>query len=121
MKALSFAIKSFGRELRSGEVLVLLAAVVLAVAALTAVGFLTDRIGQAVARQANEALAADLRLHSQEEIPDIWREAAAGAGLAIAETQTFPTVVFAGDISALATIHSRMFSGRPTRRKSAKR
>ena len=47
MSALRFAIRSFGRELRSGEVLVLLAAVVLAVAALTAVGFLTDRIGKA--------------------------------------------------------------------------
>ena len=37
MKALTFALRSFGRELRSGEVLVLLAAVGLAVAALTAV------------------------------------------------------------------------------------
>ena len=104
MRALSFAVKSFGRELRSGEVMVLLAAVALAVAALTAVGFLTDRIGKAVARQANEVLAADLRLRSQEPIPDVWREAAAEAGLQTAETQTFPTVVFAGDDSALATI-----------------
>ena len=64
MKAVIFALRSFGRELRSGEVLVLLAAVALAVSALTAVGFLTDRIGKAVARQANEVLAADLRLRS---------------------------------------------------------
>ena len=62
MKALAFALRSFGRELRSGEVLVLLAAVGLAVAALTAVGFLTDRIGKAVARQANEVLAANGRM-----------------------------------------------------------
>jgi predicted lysophospholipase L1 biosynthesis ABC-type transport system permease subunit len=41
MKALTFAMRSFGRELRSGEVVVLLSAVILAVAALTAVGFLT--------------------------------------------------------------------------------
>ena len=73
MKATTFALRSFGRELRSGEVLVLLAAVALAVAALTAVGFLTDRIGKAVARQANEVLAADLRLRSQEPIPDTWK------------------------------------------------
>lgn len=46
MKALTYAIRGFGRELRTGEVLVLLAAVALAVAALTAVGFLTDRIGR---------------------------------------------------------------------------
>ena len=77
MKALTFAIRSFGRELRSGEVVVLLSAVILAVAALTAVGFLTDRIGKAVERQANEVLAADLRLRSQEPIPDAWRKMAA--------------------------------------------
>ncbi len=104
MKAFAFAMRSFGRELRSGEVVVLLTAVVLAVAALTAVGFLTDRIGKAVARQANEVLAADLRLRSQEPIPAVWRTAAADAGLATAETQTFPTVVYAGEESALATV-----------------
>jgi putative ABC transport system permease protein len=104
MKALRFAIRSFGRELRSGEVLVLLAAVALAVGALTAVGFLTDRIGKAVARQANEVLAADLRLRSQDPIPDAWRRMAEDYGLQTAETQRFASVVFAGDLSALATI-----------------
>lgn len=104
MKAIVFALRSFGRELRSGEVIVLLAAVALAVAALTAVGFLTDRIGKAVARQANEILAADLRLRSQEPIPDSWGETAARYDLRVARTQTFPSVVFAGDASALATI-----------------
>ena len=104
MKALAFAIRSFGRELRSGEVVVLLAAVALAVGVLTAVGFLTDRIGKAVARQANEVLAADLRLRSQEPVPESWREEASLYNLQTAETQTFPSVVFAGDLSALATI-----------------
>ena len=36
MRALRFALRSFGREIRSGEVLVLLAAVALAVAAVAA-------------------------------------------------------------------------------------
>jgi len=104
VKAVSFALRSFGRELRSGEVLVLLAAIALAVAALTAVGFLTDRIGKAVARQANEVLAADLRFRSQEPIPDSWREKAAQFSLQTAETNTFPSVVFGEELSALATI-----------------
>ena len=104
MKAITFALRSFGREIRSGEVLVLLAAVALAVAALTAVGFLTDRIGKAVARQANEVLAADLRLRSPDPIPNEWRQRAADAGLRTAETQTFPSVVFHGDSSALTTV-----------------
>jgi len=104
MKPLKFALRSFPRELRSGEVLVLLSAVILAVAALTAVGFLTDRIGKAVARQANEVLAADLRLRSQDPVPDTWRELAGEYGLRTADTVTFPTVVFAGDASALASL-----------------
>ena len=104
MKSVSYALRTFGRELRSGEVIVLLAAVALAVAALTAVGFLTDRIGRAVARQANEVLAADLRLRTPDPIPAEWHEMAAEYGLQSAETQTFPSVVFAGDFSSLATI-----------------
>ena len=104
MKALTFALRSFGRELRSGEVLVLLAAVGLAVAALTAVGFLTDRIGKAVARQANEVLAADLRLRSQAPVPQEWRELARQYDLETADTLTFPSVVFFGNDNALSSI-----------------
>ncbi|MDJ0700358.1 MAG: FtsX-like permease family protein [Woeseiaceae bacterium] len=104
MKSLSYAIRSFGRELRSGEVLVLLAAIVLAVGALTAVGFLTDRIGKAVERQANEVLAADLRLQSQDPIPDAWREQARAFDLRTAEMVGFPSVVYAGESSALTTV-----------------
>jgi len=104
VKAIVFALRSFGRELRSGEVLVLLAAVSLAVAALTAVGFLTDRIGKAVARQANEVLAADLRLRSQEPVPDEWRELAADHDLQVADTMSFPSVVFHGDDNALSSV-----------------
>ncbi|MBT8104485.1 MAG: FtsX-like permease family protein [Woeseiaceae bacterium] len=104
MKAILFALRSFGRELRSGEMIVLLAAVSLAVAALTAVGFLTDRIGKAVARQANEVLAADLRLRSQAPVPDEWRELAAAHALETADTMSFPSVVFHGDDNALSSI-----------------
>ena len=70
-------------------------------AALTAVGFLTDRIGKAVARQANEVLAADLRLRSQEPVPDEWRDLAAEYDLQVADTMSFPSVVFHGDDNAL--------------------
>jgi putative ABC transport system permease protein len=99
-----YALRSFGRELRSGEVIVLLAAVALAVAALTAVGFLTDRIGRAVERQANEILAADLRLRTPDPIPAEWHELAGEFNLRSAETANFPSVVFAGDLSSLSTI-----------------
>lgn len=104
MKALSYALRSFPRELRSGEVLVLLAAVVLAVGALTAVGFLTDRISKAVERQANEVLAADLRLRSQEPIAEEWRERARDYGLETVDMVSFPSVVYRGEESALTRL-----------------
>jgi len=104
MSATHYALRSFFRELRSGEVMVLLAAVSLAVAALTAVGFLTDRVSRAVERQANEVLAADLRLRSPDPIPTEWHELAREYELRSAETATFPTVVFSGDLSSLATV-----------------
>lgn len=114
MKVLSFALRSFGRELRSGELLVLLSAITLAVAALTAVGFLTDRIGRAVERQANEVLAADIRLRAPEPIADEWRERATGLGLAVADMMTFPSVVFLGDSNTLSTIRA-VSAGYPLR------
>src|SRR5580704_3359343 len=56
------------REWRSGELGVLLLALTVAVAALTGVGFLVSRISAAVALQASEVLAADLRLGSPQPL-----------------------------------------------------
>ena len=62
--ALRFALRNLLRDLKSGEIAVLLLALLVAVAALTAVGFFTSRIARAVNQQAGEVLAADLRLES---------------------------------------------------------
>jgi putative ABC transport system permease protein len=104
VKTLSFAFSALRRELRSGELLVLAAALTIAVTSLTAIGFLTDRIAQAVSLQAAEVLAADIRLRSAQPMDPAPLEAARAGGLSTAETLTFPSVVFAGDSSALATI-----------------
>ena len=50
----------------------LLLALLVAVAALTAVGFLANRIGRAVELQASEVLAADLRLESPRPIDEAY-------------------------------------------------
>ena len=60
----SFALRAFARDLRAGELSILLAAVVVAVTAMTAVGFFTDRVGGAMKDQASQVLAADLVLRS---------------------------------------------------------
>ena len=106
MKALRFALVALSRDWRSGELAVLLAALVIAVTALTGVGFFTDRVGQAVARQAAEVIAADLRLQASSPPADDYIEAARAEGLATARTLSFPTVVFFGEASTLAAIRA---------------
>jgi putative ABC transport system permease protein len=92
------------RDWRSGEVLVLLAALVVAVAAMSAVTFFTDRVRAAVSQQANEALAADLRVESVDPLPDTMRELARRHGLATADVVSFRSVVLAGEATSLADI-----------------
>ena len=72
---LRFALRNLWRDLKSGELSVLLLALSVAVLSLTAVGFFTNRIAQGVRAQAAEVLAADLRLESPRPIPrEIFRE-----------------------------------------------
>jgi putative ABC transport system permease protein len=92
------------RDWRSGEVLVLLAALVVAVAAMSAVTFFTDRVRGAVSQQAGEALAADLRLESISPLPPEMRAAAERNGLATADVVFFRSVVAAGDTTTLADV-----------------
>jgi putative ABC transport system permease protein len=85
-------------------VLVLLAALVIAVAAMSAVTFFTDRVRQAVSQQAGEALAADLRVESDDPLPEALQEVAQRRGLATASIVSFRSVVLAGEKTSLADI-----------------
>ena len=106
MRALTFALKALGREARGGELAVLFGAVLVAVTALTAVGFFTSRVAQAIQAQAGEVLAGDLRLESGRAVDadGAYARAAAARGLKVARTLSFPSVVFAGEVSNLALI-----------------
>jgi putative ABC transport system permease protein len=92
------------RDWRSGEVLVLLAALVVAVAAMSAVTFFTDRVRAVVAQQAGEALAADLRVESINPLPPEMNETATRHGLATADVVSFRSVVGAGETTSLADV-----------------
>jgi len=92
------------RDWKSGEVLVLLAALVVAVAAMSAVTFFTDRVRSAVSQQAGEALAADLRVESINALPPSMEEAAMRHGLKTAAIVSFRSVVAAGEMTSLADV-----------------
>ena len=83
MQILRFALRNLWRDLKSGELSVLLLALTVAVLSLTAVGFFTSRISQGVRAQAAEVLAADLRLESPHPIPVHYFADAKARGLKI--------------------------------------
>jgi putative ABC transport system permease protein len=106
MKALRLAFLALLRDGKSGELRVLLLALLVAVSALTAVGFFTSRVSRAVDQQAGEVLAADLRLQSRAPIEQEYFDLATAAGLTTAQVSTFPSVVMKGQDSALTAIRA---------------
>ncbi len=106
MQVLRFALRNLWRDLKSGELSVLLLALCVAVLSLTAVGFFTSRISQGVRAQAAEVLAADLRLESPHPIPDGYFTKSRALELASARLLEFPTAIFSGDVSQLAALNA---------------
>ena len=105
-RAFALALRTLGREWRSGEIGVLLLALTVAVAALTGVGFLVGRIGAAVDLQASEVLAADIRLGSPQPIPEKYFEEAARRGVRTARSINLLSVVFNGEASQLTNLRA---------------
>ncbi len=105
-RALALALRTLGREWRSGELGVLLLALTVAVAALTGVGFLVGRIGSAVDMQASEVLAADIRLGSPQPISEKYFEEAARRGVRTARSINLLSVVFNGEASQLTNLRA---------------
>src|SRR3984957_3610053 len=106
MQVVRFALRNLWRDLKSGELSVLLLALTVAVLSLTAVGFFTGRISQGVRAQAAEVLAADLRLESPNPIAARYFSEAKARGLRTAKILTFPTAIFSGDASQLAALNA---------------
>ncbi|MEE8249493.1 MAG: ABC transporter permease, partial [Gammaproteobacteria bacterium] len=92
------------RDWRAGETVILAVALVVAVAAMSAVGLFTNRVRQAVTQQAGEVLAADLRLESDNPLTPEYLRLAAERELQTAEVVHFRSVILAGEESALADV-----------------
>jgi len=81
------------RDLRAGELTVLGMALLLAVAAMTGVGFLADRVERALTLESHQLLGGDLLLIADHPWDDGYRREAAARGLQLAESATFPSMV----------------------------
>jgi len=84
--------RTLWRDVRSGELRLLVVAVTLAVAALTAVGFFADRLQAGLQRDARQLLGGDAVIASDRPAPAFFAEQARTLGLAMVNTQGFPTM-----------------------------
>ena len=89
--------RTLWRDLRAGELRVLIVAVMLAVAALTAVGFFADRLKGGLARDARQLLGGDAVVASDQRTPPSFIDKARELGLQGIATATFPTMARASD------------------------
>ncbi|MGO1721064.1 MAG: ABC transporter permease, partial [Luteimonas sp.] len=96
MRTARLAWTQLRRDLAAGEIRIMLAALVLAVVAVTAVGFVTDRAGRALAAEANRLLGGDAILRSNAPIGEGPRQAARAAGLVQTETVELDSMIRAG-------------------------
>jgi putative ABC transport system permease protein len=101
--ALGLAWRQTRRDLRAGELRLLLVAVTLAVAALTAVGFFADRLERGLARDARQLLGGDAIVAGDKPPPPEISAEARARGLSIATTATFPSMARATDAQGGAT------------------
>ncbi|HEU4458224.1 MAG TPA: FtsX-like permease family protein [Methylibium sp.] len=91
------ALRQLVRDFRAGELRLLLVAVMLAVAALTAVGFFADRLNAGLARDARSLLGGDAIVSSDQPAPAALAERARADGLRVTRTVAFPSMGRAED------------------------
>ena len=98
------ALRLLWREARSGELTLILAALLIAVTSTTAIALFSARLELAMESRSNDLLGADLRLQSTTEPDAGWLAEADRLGLQRAQVLTFPSVVLHGDNMTLAAV-----------------
>ena len=97
MKTVRMAWRQLLRDAAAGDIRILFAALVLAVVAVTAVGFVTDRAERALAIEANRLLGGDAVVRGDAPITGAVRQAANAAGLRRTETLSLDSMIRAGE------------------------
>ena len=92
LPALSLGWRTLWRDLRAGDLRLLIVAVTLAVAALSAVGFFSDRLKGGLQRDARQLLGGDAVIASDNPTPQAFIDKARALGLQSVTTLGFPTM-----------------------------
>ena len=100
----ALALRLLARDWRAGELTLVAVAVVVAVASVTTVGFFADRVHQALSRQANQLLGADLVISGDRPLDAAFTAAADQRGLQVARMLRFPSMTAGNGQSVLAEV-----------------
>lgn len=92
------------REIRAGQLNIIILALVLAVTAATVISVFSQRLDAGMLNKSTDLLGADLRLKSTRKIGPEFYQQAQQQGLRTATTLEFPSVVMAGEAMSLAAI-----------------
>ncbi len=92
--------RMLARDWRAGELTVLIAALILAVASVGTVSFFADRVKSGLAQQANLLLGADVMISGDRPLPPSFAEEAAKRGLAATPGIKFNSMVQRGAAGA---------------------
>ena len=101
MNSLSLSARLLLRQSRSGSLWMLIAGLMIATAAMSAVSLFTDRVGRALEMQAGETLAADLVVAGRATLPAEFRTLASENGLRTTSMITLNSVLFSDQNSSL--------------------
>ncbi|MEN2430945.1 FtsX-like permease family protein [Comamonas sp. F1-6] len=103
-------LRNLWRDLRAGELRLIIVAVLLAVAALSSVGFFADRLQAGLQRDARQLLGGDVVVVSDNPAPAVFVQQARQQGLQTVATASFPTMARAaqeqGGASRLVALKS---------------
>lgn len=100
------ALRGLRRQWRSGELVLIALALLLAVAAMTAIGVVAQRVDDNLRQKAGQLLGADLVISGDRPLPDAWVAQARSARLEITGVSAFPSMATAGERSQLADVRA---------------
>ena len=108
MHIILLSLISLRRDWRSGELRLIVFALIIAVASVSSVSFFTDRVQKMTEQQATELLAADLVVLSTEPIASDISSMASEYGLLTANTVNFRSMIVAGDKLKMAEVKAHL-------------
>tara|TARA_R110000764_G_scaffold52373_1_gene114223 strand:+ start:10558 stop:13059 length:2502 start_codon:yes stop_codon:yes gene_type:complete len=110
----ALAMRLLGREWRSGELRVLVLALLIAVTISTAISFFTNRLERSMTSRAAEFLGADMVISSRSPLPDLYAQQASEQGLQTSAQVGFSSVM-ATDVQMQLSSVKAVEAGYPQR------